>query len=167
MSKEEHITESGMLLTIMPWCEKFHTHLLRQLQDASRVFDPEKMKQADEIERLNEEIQSLNDEIKKLISAASEKEQNGQKETLERHQREYERLKREIDTLKDLRAVSLRAPAYQLRLLTDFADQWEGCKVLIAEQRDEALFYGTEEDCGKGKTALLKLLQVKMIMMNQ
>ena len=118
-------------------------------------------RQNSELEKLKDERTNLKEEIKKINAAVLEKEQKEHNETLQRHQREYERLKKQILKLQNLKVTSIPVPAYQLRLLTDFADHWEGCNVMLLEQEEKVMFYGTEEDCKEGMTEFQKCLQVR------
>ena len=118
-------------------------------------------RQNSELEKLKDERTNIKEEIEKINAAALEKEQKEHNEKLQRHQREYERLKKHILKLQNLKVASIPVPAYKLRLLTDFADHWEGCNVMLLEEEEKVMFYGTEEDCKEGKTEFLKCLQVR------
>ncbi|KAL8576367.1 hypothetical protein ACOMHN_048934 [Nucella lapillus] len=92
------------------------------------------------------------------IFTETERVNTAQSDILRYQQLENERLKSENEKLKNQTSTSLPVPAYKFRLLESFAEQCTSCKLMFLEQKEELMFYGTEEDCEMEKLRVLKRL---------
>ena len=107
------------------------------------------------------DVEPLAETERFLKSAEAEEQEKAPIATLQQQLSENERLKSDNEKLKKLSTVRLPVPAYQLDLLQDFADQWQGCQVTFLKQEEAALFYGTDEDCEEAKQQFLRRVQVR------
>ena len=128
---------------------------------ASETREPKSRAADHDVEELMAEMEKLRLENAKLKSTEAEGQDKAPIEALQQQLSENERLKSENEKLKKLSTVRLPVPAYQLDLLQDFADQWQGCQVTFLKQEEAALFYGTDEDCEEAKQQFLRRVQVR------
>jgi Fe2+ transport system protein B len=117
--------------------------------------------QAKQLSRAEEKNTKLKQKIEKMKEEEAERLERAKTEALERMERQAQKLRNEFEKIKSSSMHRIPVPAYKMRLLTDFALNWAGCQIMLLEQEEEALLFGTDEECQEAKASLLKRVQVQ------